>query len=73
MVDQLDGGIVKFVRITLRQQLYKKDIWDKHCRLCRKVKDLIKEKRLAVWNELMNVDIEGSKKEFWAFREENQR
>ena len=35
----------------------------------REVKDLIREKKLAVWNkvvERVNVDFEGSKKEFWA-------
>ena len=38
--------------------------------MCREVKDLVREKKLAVWNEVVervNVDFEGSKKEFWAF------
>ena len=63
-------------RVTLRWQLYKKvisgqdDLWDEYCRLCREVKDLVREKKLAVWNEVVervNVDFEESKKEFWVF------
>ena len=36
----------------------------------REVKDLVWEKKLVVWNEVVervNIDFEGSKKEFWAF------
>ena len=63
-------------RIALRRQLYKKvisgrdDLWDEYCRLRREVKDLVREKKLAVWNEIVekvNVDFDGSRKEFWAF------
>ena len=34
------------------------------------MKDLVREKKLAVWNEIVekvNVDFDGSRKEFWAF------
>ena len=60
----------------MRQQLYKKiisgwdDLWGKYCRLRREVKDLVREKKLTVWNEVVdrvNVDFEGSKEEFWAY------
>ena len=63
-------------RIALRRQLYKKvisgqdDLWDEYCRLRREVKDLVREKKLAVWNEIVekvNVDFDGTRKEFWAF------
>ena len=63
-------------RIALRRQLYKKvisgrdDLWDEYCRLRREVKYLVREKKLAVWNEIVekvNVDFDGSTKEFWAF------
>ena len=34
------------------------------------MKDLVREKKLTVWNEIVekvNVDFDGSRKEFWAF------
>ena len=34
------------------------------------VKDFVREKKLAVWNEVVekvNVDFDGSKNEFWVF------
>ena len=34
------------------------------------MKDFVREKKLVVWNEVVervNVDFEGSKKEFWVF------
>ena len=31
------------------------------------MKDLVRENKLAVWNEKVNVDFDGSRKEFWAF------
>ena len=59
----------------MRWQVYKvisgrDDLWDEYCQLCREVKDLVREKKLAVWNEIVekvNVDFDGSRKEFWAF------
>ena len=42
-------------------------LWDEYCRLCREVKDLVREKKLAVWNEVVkrvNVNFQRSKKEF---------
>ena len=41
------------------------------------MKDLVREKKLAVWNEVAekaNVDFDGNKKDFWALvGRENQR
>ena len=41
-----------------------------HCRLRKEVKETVMEKKLSVWNEVVekvNADFEGSRKEFWAF------
>ena len=41
-----------------------------YCRLCKEVKELVREKKLTMWREVVekaNVDFEGSRKEFWAF------
>ena len=63
-------------KIALRRQLYKKvtsgrdELWDEYCQLRKEVKDLVREKKLAIWNEVaekVNADLDGSKKEFWAF------
>ena len=46
------------------------DLWDEYCRLCREVKELVREKKLTIWNEVVekvNVDFDGIRKEFWAF------
>ena len=48
------------------------DLWDGYCRLRKEVKELVKEMilKLAIWNEVVenvNVDFDGSRKEFWAF------
>ena len=43
----------------MRWQLYRKvisgrdDLWDEYCQLHREVKDLVREKELAVWNEVV--------------------
>ena len=63
-------------KISLRQKVYKKvikcrkDLWDEYCRLCTEVKELVREKKLTIRNEVVekvNVDFDGSRKEFWAF------
>ena len=57
-------------KISLRREVYKKvikgreDLWDEYCRLRREVKELGRERKLTIWNE---VDFDGSRKEFWAF------
>ena len=51
----------------------REDLWDEYCRLRREVKELVREKKLTIWNEVVekvNVDFDGSRKEFWAFVEE---
>ena len=48
----------------------REDLWDEYCRLCSEVKELVTEKKLTIWNEgveKVNVDFDGSRKEFWAF------
>ena len=48
----------------------REDLWDEYCRLRREVKELVREKKLTIWNEVVekvNVDFDGSRKEFWAF------
>ena len=45
-------------------------MWDEYCRLRREAKELVREKKLTMWNEVVekvNVDFDGSRKEFWAF------
>ena len=62
-------------KISLRREVYKvikgrEDMWDKYCRLSREVKELVREKKLTIWSEVVekvNVDFNGSRKEFWAF------
>ena len=54
MVDQLDGGIVKLRRLHLGGSYVmsgREDLWDEYCKLLREVKDLVREKKLAVWNK----------------------
>ena len=62
--------------ISLRRELYKKvingreDLWDEYCRLRKEVKELVREKKLNIWREVVekaSTDFDGSKKEFWAF------
>ena len=60
----------------MRRELYKKvtngreDLWDEYCRLRKEVKELVREKKLNIWREVVkkaNTDFDGSRKEFWAF------
>ena len=37
------------------------------CRLCKEVKQLVLEKKLSIWNGVVNSDFEGNKKKVWAF------
>ena len=61
-------------KISLRRELYKKvingweDLWDEYCRLRKEVKELVREKKLNIWREVVEkANFDGSKKEFWAF------
>ena len=63
-------------KISLRRELYKKvisgreELWDEYCRLRKEVKELVREKKLNIWREVVekaNTDLDGNKKEFWAF------
>ena len=45
-------------------------MWDEYCRLRKEVKQLVIEKKLNIWNKLVekvNTDFDENKKEFWAF------
>ena len=59
----------------MRQELYEKviksqeDLWDEYCRLRKEVKELVREKKLKIWREVVeeaNTDFDGGRKEFWA-------
>ena len=63
-------------RINARREVYRKvvngreDLWDEYCRLRKEVKQLVIEKKLNIWNELVekvNTDFDENRKEFWAF------
>ena len=63
-------------KINRRREVYKKvisdrkELWDEYCRLRKEVKEAVREKKLSIWNEVVekvNADFEGSRKEFWAF------
>ena len=63
-------------KINRRREVYKKvisgrkELWDEYCRLRKEVKEAVREKKLIIWNEVVekvNADFEGSRKEFWAF------
>ena len=46
------------------------DLWDEYNKLRREVKHLVMEKKLNVWNgvvEKANADFEANKEEFWSF------
>ena len=45
-------------------------MWGEYCRLRKEVKQLVIEKKLNIWNELVekvNTDFDENRKEFWAF------
>ena len=63
-------------KINARLEVYKKvvngqeDLWGEYCRLRKEVKQLVIEKKLNIWNELVekvNTDFDENRKEFWAF------
>ena len=63
-------------KINRRREVYKKvvsgrkELWDEYCRLRKEVKEAVREKKLSVWNEVVekfNADFEWSRTEFWAF------
>ena len=46
------------------------ELWEEYVRMRKEVKQLVTEKKLQIWNEVVdkaNSDYEGNKKEFWAF------
>ena len=48
----------------------RENLWDEYCRLHKEVKQLVIEKKLNIWNELVekvNTDFNENRKEFWAF------
>ena len=48
----------------------REDLWDEYCRLRKEVKQLVIEKKLNIWSELVeivNTDFDENRKEFWAF------
>ena len=60
-------------KIYARRQVYKKvvngreDLWGGYCRLQKEVKQLVIEKKLNIWNELVdkvNTDFDENRKEF---------
>ena len=45
-------------------------MWSEYCRLQKEVKQLVIEKKIHIWNELVekvNTDFDENRKEFWAF------
>ena len=48
----------------------REDLWGEYCRLRKEAKQLVIEKKLNIWNELVekvNTDFDENRKEFWAF------
>ena len=69
-------------KINLRWEVYKavvkykvvvngqEDLWGEYYRLQKVVKQLVIEKKINIWNELVqkvNTDFDENRKEFWAF------
>ena len=63
-------------KIRVRREVYRqlqsgnKDKWDEYCKLRAEVKELVRKKKLQVWDEVIekvNKDYDEGKKEFWAF------
>ena len=45
-------------------------LWTEYCKLRKEVKQLVIEKKLGMWNNVVkkaNQDFEGNKKQFWSF------
>ena len=48
----------------------REDLWDEYCSLRKEVKELVREKKLNIWREVVkkaNTDFDGSRKDVWAF------
>ena len=48
----------------------REDLWDEYCRLRKEIEQLVIEKKLITWNELVekvNTDFDENRKQFWAF------
>ena len=63
-------------KINTRCEVYKEvvngreDLWGEYCRLQKEVKKIVFEKKLNIWNELVdkvNTDFDENRREFWAF------
>ena len=63
-------------KMNASREVYKKvvngleDLWDEYCTLRNEIKQLVIEKKLNIWNELVekvNIDFDENRKEFWAF------
>ena len=63
-------------KIEHRRQVYRliascqEELWEEFYRLRKEVRQLVLQKRLNIWNEVVekaNNDFEGNKEEFWAF------
>ena len=63
-------------KIEHRREAYKKilegqdNLWEEYSKLRREVNNLVVQKKLEVWNEVVeraNSDFEGNRKEFWTF------
>ena len=63
-------------KIEHRRDVYRKiaggqdELWEEYYMLCKEVKNLVIEKKLNNWNEVLekaNSDYDGNRKEFWAF------
>ena len=54
MAEQLDGDSELKNKISVRREVYKKvvrgreDLWDEYCRLRKEVKELVRQKKLAM-------------------------
>ena len=52
------------------------DLWDEYCRLCREVKELVREKKLTIRNEAVekiNVDFHGVGRAFVGSRKKGKK
>ena len=62
-------------KINSRRKLYKSmldgnvhvDAWEDYCKLQKEVKDLIRKKKIDIWNDVVEKVNTGCRKEFWAF------
>ena len=69
--DEIKAKIEQRIRELYKRILRGEDgLWEEYVRLRKEVKQLVTEKKLQIWNEVVdkaNSDYEGNKKEFWAF------